>query len=162
MIETRKLAAILAADIVGYGRLAGDDEERRSSPSRGPLPPNKAIMRNRPIFHSSDAAHPRPCLLLVPGALDAEASRRPRPPSRPRAGMEGAVARSRPPATGAHSLPTRQLAPARRRRARRGQAFQMRLCRPAVPRPPGPSTAATPVQIRPKTPRPPRRSATPT
>ena len=28
MAETRKLAAILAADVVGYGRLAGSDEER--------------------------------------------------------------------------------------------------------------------------------------
>ena len=28
MTETRKIAAILAADIVGYGRLAGADEER--------------------------------------------------------------------------------------------------------------------------------------
>jgi adenylate cyclase len=28
MAETRKLAAILAADVVGYGRLAGADEDR--------------------------------------------------------------------------------------------------------------------------------------
>ena len=28
MGETRKLAAILVADIVGYSRLAGEDEER--------------------------------------------------------------------------------------------------------------------------------------
>jgi adenylate cyclase len=28
MAETRKLAAILAADVVEYGRLAGSDEER--------------------------------------------------------------------------------------------------------------------------------------
>ena len=28
MSETRKLAAILAADVVGYSRLAGADEER--------------------------------------------------------------------------------------------------------------------------------------
>ena len=28
MAETRKLAAILAADVVGYSRLAGADEER--------------------------------------------------------------------------------------------------------------------------------------
>ena len=28
MAETRKLAAILAADVVGYSRLAGSDEER--------------------------------------------------------------------------------------------------------------------------------------
>ena len=28
MTETRKLAAILAADVVGYSRLAGADEDR--------------------------------------------------------------------------------------------------------------------------------------
>ena len=28
MTETRKLAAILAADVVGYSRLAGSDEDR--------------------------------------------------------------------------------------------------------------------------------------
>ena len=28
MAETRKLAVILAADVVGYSRLAGSDEER--------------------------------------------------------------------------------------------------------------------------------------
>ena len=28
MAETRKLAAILAADVVGYGKLAGSDEDR--------------------------------------------------------------------------------------------------------------------------------------
>ena len=28
MSETRKLAAILVADVVGFSRLAGDDEER--------------------------------------------------------------------------------------------------------------------------------------
>jgi class 3 adenylate cyclase len=30
MAETRKLAAILAADVVGYSRLAGSDEDNRS------------------------------------------------------------------------------------------------------------------------------------
>ena len=28
MVETRKLVAILAADVVGYSRLAGSDEDR--------------------------------------------------------------------------------------------------------------------------------------
>jgi adenylate cyclase len=28
MVETRKLAAILAADVVGFSRLAGADEDR--------------------------------------------------------------------------------------------------------------------------------------
>jgi hypothetical protein len=31
MAETRKLAAILAADVVGYSRLAGSDEERTAT-----------------------------------------------------------------------------------------------------------------------------------
>jgi adenylate cyclase len=35
MGETRKIAAILCADVVGYGRLAGADEDRiLRSPSR--------------------------------------------------------------------------------------------------------------------------------
>jgi len=35
MTETRKLAAILAADVVGYSRLAGVDEDRTLSRLRG-------------------------------------------------------------------------------------------------------------------------------
>ena len=35
MSETRKLAAILAADVVGYSRLAGVDEERMLARLRG-------------------------------------------------------------------------------------------------------------------------------
>jgi adenylate cyclase len=35
MAETRKLAAILAADVVGYSRLAGSDEDRTLSRLRG-------------------------------------------------------------------------------------------------------------------------------
>jgi class 3 adenylate cyclase len=35
MAETRKLAAILAADVVGYSRLAGSDEERTLAPAGG-------------------------------------------------------------------------------------------------------------------------------
>jgi class 3 adenylate cyclase len=34
MVETRKLAAILAADVVGYSRLAGSDED----PTTGAAP----------------------------------------------------------------------------------------------------------------------------
>ena len=34
MAETRKLAAILAADVAGYSRLAASDEERRRSDDR--------------------------------------------------------------------------------------------------------------------------------
>jgi adenylate cyclase len=35
MSETRELAAILVADVVGYSRLAGDDEERALARLRG-------------------------------------------------------------------------------------------------------------------------------
>jgi adenylate cyclase len=35
MSETRKLAAILVADIVGYSRLAGADEDRTLARLRG-------------------------------------------------------------------------------------------------------------------------------
>ena len=35
MAETRKLAAILAADMVGYSRLAGSDEDRTLARLRG-------------------------------------------------------------------------------------------------------------------------------
>jgi adenylate cyclase len=35
MSETRKLAAILVADVIGYSRLAGADEDRTLSRLRG-------------------------------------------------------------------------------------------------------------------------------
>jgi adenylate cyclase len=35
MTETRKLAAILAADVVGYSKLAGADEDRTLARLRG-------------------------------------------------------------------------------------------------------------------------------
>ena len=35
MIETRKLSAILVADIIGYGRLTGKDEDRTLARLRG-------------------------------------------------------------------------------------------------------------------------------
>ena len=35
MAETRKLAAILAADVAGYSKLAGSDEERTLARLRG-------------------------------------------------------------------------------------------------------------------------------
>ena len=35
MSETRKLAAILVADVVGYSRLAGSDEDRTLARLRG-------------------------------------------------------------------------------------------------------------------------------
>jgi adenylate cyclase len=39
MAETRKIAAILVADIVGYSRLAGADEERTLARLRGLIAP---------------------------------------------------------------------------------------------------------------------------
>ena len=39
MSETPKLAAILAADVVGYSRLAGADENRTLARLRGATPP---------------------------------------------------------------------------------------------------------------------------
>ena len=38
MPETRKLAAILAADVVGYSRLAGADEDRTGPEERSDRP----------------------------------------------------------------------------------------------------------------------------
>ena len=90
--------------------VAGSVALSRSAPGRGPLPPNQGDYAHPADLPFLRRRHPRPRLLLLPGAVDAEASRRPRPPGRPRAGMEGAVARSRPPATGAHPLPSRRLA----------------------------------------------------
>jgi adenylate cyclase len=45
MAETRKLAAILAADVVGYSKLAGSDEERTLARLRGlrSIPPSPRI-----------------------------------------------------------------------------------------------------------------------
>jgi hypothetical protein len=113
-----------------------------------------AIMRTRPIFHSSDAAirgHVFCSFLALSMQKHLDDLAR-----QTGLALEGAVARSRPPATGAHPLPSRRLARAHQRRTGRDQAFQMRPCRPAVRRPPGSSPAATPVQIRSKTPRPPK------
>ena len=110
----------------------------------------KAIMRTRPIFHSSDAAIRGHVFCSFLALVDAKASRRSRPPGRPRAGMEGPPARSRPPRPGAHPPPRRRLARAHRRRSRRDHAFQERPCRPAAARPPGPTPAASPVQISPE------------
>ena len=35
MAETRKIAAILAADVVGFSRMASQDEDRTLAPPRG-------------------------------------------------------------------------------------------------------------------------------
>ena len=46
MPETRKLAAILAADVVGYSRLAGADEERTLARLRGLRAPRRSRRRD--------------------------------------------------------------------------------------------------------------------
>ena len=60
MTETRKLAAILAADVVGFSRLAGADEERtlaRMRALRGDLvDPTIAVHRGRVVKRTGDGA----------------------------------------------------------------------------------------------------------
>src|SRR5271166_2512905 len=94
----------------------------RSPKGRGPLPPDQGDHANPADLPFLRRRHPRPCVLLVPGARDAEASRRSPAPGRPRSGVEGPPARSRPPARGQHPPSRRRLARARRRCSRRGHA----------------------------------------
>ena len=94
---------------------AGGAALSRSSPSRGALPQNQGDHAHAADLPFLRRRHTRACLLFLPGAFDAEASRRSRAPSRPRLRMEGPLARSRPPATPAHPPPRRRLAGARRR-----------------------------------------------
>ena len=89
--------------------------QARSSPSRGALPQNQGDHAHAADLPFLRRRHTRACLLFLPGAFDAEASRRSRAPSRPRLRMEGPLARSRPPATPAHPPPRRRLAGACRR-----------------------------------------------
>jgi len=60
MSETRKLAAILVADIVGYSRLAGADEERTLARIRGLrsdlLDPTIAAHRGRVVKRTGDGS----------------------------------------------------------------------------------------------------------
>src|SRR5580658_204722 len=58
MSETRKLAAILAADVVGFGRLAGADEERTLARLRSLrsdlIDPTIAVHRGRVVKRTGD------------------------------------------------------------------------------------------------------------
>jgi TolB-like protein/class 3 adenylate cyclase/tetratricopeptide (TPR) repeat protein len=60
MSETRKLAAILAADVVGYSRLAGADEERTLARLRALrsdlIDPTVAVHRGRVVKRTGDGA----------------------------------------------------------------------------------------------------------
>src|ERR1700724_2308041 len=60
MSETRKLAAILAADVVGYSRLAGADEDRVLARLRalrsGLLDPTIAVHTGRVVKRTGDGA----------------------------------------------------------------------------------------------------------
>ena len=60
MSETRKLAAILAADVVGYGRLAGADEERTLARLRALrsdlIDPTVAVHKGRVVKRTGDGA----------------------------------------------------------------------------------------------------------
>jgi adenylate cyclase len=58
MNETRKIAAILAADVVGYGRLAGADEDRTLAPLRALrsdlIDPTIAVHHGRIVKRTGD------------------------------------------------------------------------------------------------------------
>jgi hypothetical protein len=54
MNETRKIAAILAADVVGYGRLAGADGPRAPSMTEVDAPVDRGFYRSsgpKPTFY---------------------------------------------------------------------------------------------------------------
>ena len=60
MSETRKLAAILGADVVGYSRLAGADEDRALARLRGlrsdPIDPAIAAHHGRIVKRTGDGS----------------------------------------------------------------------------------------------------------
>ena len=60
MAETRKLAAILAADVVGYGRLTGVDEDRTLARLRALrsdlIDPTMAVHHGRVVKRTCDGA----------------------------------------------------------------------------------------------------------
>src|ERR1700740_3597071 len=60
MAETRKLAAILCSDVVGYSRLAGADEDRIMARLRAlrsdPIDPTIAVHNGRVVKRTGDGA----------------------------------------------------------------------------------------------------------
>ena len=105
--------------------IAGCAALSRFAAGRGPLPPHQGDHAHAADLSLLRRRHPRSRVLFLPGAFDAETSRRSRPRSGRHAGMEAAAARSRSAATGATRASRRRLAGAHRRRAE---------CRGAVPR----------------------------
>ena len=63
MAETRKLAAILVADVVGYSRLAGSDEDRTLARLRALrsdlIDPTIAVHNGRVVKRTGDGSHRR-------------------------------------------------------------------------------------------------------
>ena len=63
MSETRKIAAILVADVVGYSRLAGADEERTLARLRAfrsdLIDPAIAVHHGRIVKRTGDGVHRR-------------------------------------------------------------------------------------------------------
>src|SRR3954447_26758837 len=84
MTETRKLAAILAADVVGYSRLAGTDEERilaRLRALRSDLiDPTIAVHHGRIVKRTGDGliAEFRSVVDAVRCAIELDTSKNPR------------------------------------------------------------------------------------
>jgi adenylate cyclase len=70
MTETRKLAAILAADVVGYSRLAGMDEDRTLARLRALrsdlIDPTVAVHNGRVVKRTGDGS-----LIEFRGVVDA-------------------------------------------------------------------------------------------
>ena len=65
MSETRKLAAILASDVVGYSRLAGADEDRTLARLRtlrsDLIDPIISVHHGRVVKHTGDGIVTLPC-----------------------------------------------------------------------------------------------------
>jgi hypothetical protein len=61
MSATRRLAAILAADVAGYLRLMGADEEGTLRPLKAPRPaiPGQCLLKNLPLQPVAPMAWPK-------------------------------------------------------------------------------------------------------
>ena len=90
MGETRKLAAILVADVVGYSRLAGADEDRTLARLRGLrsdlIDPAIAAHHGRIVKRTGDGSHHRVPQRSRRGPLRDRGAERPGRAQRRRAG----------------------------------------------------------------------------